>query len=131
MFGVFLVTKPAWPLACSLSGSALRSLLPPSIQKRLASKNTGQTETLQCTYSSSASYIYVAWYWQLPNRPLQYLLQSKGRGGSYNHTAPFAHLRFSSQADKSSGTPVISGLELEDSALYFCTFYPKRQRTSL
>uniref|UniRef100_A0A803YA86 Ig-like domain-containing protein n=1 Tax=Meleagris gallopavo TaxID=9103 RepID=A0A803YA86_MELGA len=81
----------------------------------------GQTETLQCTYNSSASYIYVAWYRQLPNRPLQYLLQSKGRGGSYKHTAPSARLRFSSWADESSGTLVISGLELEDSALYFCS----------
>uniref|UniRef100_A0A8C9FCN8 Ig-like domain-containing protein n=1 Tax=Pavo cristatus TaxID=9049 RepID=A0A8C9FCN8_PAVCR len=100
-----------------LLGAFLRDEI--QAKKSAVTVRAGQTETLQCTYSSSASYIYVAWYWQLPNRPLQYLLQSKGRGGSYNHTAPFAHLRFSSQADKSSGTPVISGLELEDSALYF------------
>ena len=90
-------------------------------KKSAVTVQAGWTETLQCTYSSSASYIYVAWYRQLPNRSLQYLLQSKGRGGSYNHTAPFARLRFSSQADESSGTLVISGLQLEASALYLCT----------
>ena len=71
--------------------------------------------------SSNASYIYVAWYRQRPGGPLQYLLQSKGRGGSYSHTAPFARKRFSCQADKSSGTLIITGLELGDSALYYCT----------
>ena len=81
----------------------------------------GNTGTLRCTYRSNASYIYVAWYRQHPGGPLQYLLQSKGRGGSYSHTAPFAHKRFSCQADKSSGTLIISGLELGDSALYYCT----------
>lgn len=81
----------------------------------------GNTGTLRCTYSSSASYIYIAWYRQRPGGPLQYLLQSKGRGGSYSHAAPFARKRFSCQADKSSGTLFISELELGDSALYYCT----------
>lgn len=81
----------------------------------------GNTGTLRCTYSSNASYIYVAWYQQCPSGPLQYLLQSKGRGGSYSHTAPFARKRFSCQADKSSGTLIITELELGDSALYYCT----------
>uniref|UniRef100_A0A8B9GKF5 Ig-like domain-containing protein n=1 Tax=Amazona collaria TaxID=241587 RepID=A0A8B9GKF5_9PSIT len=63
----------------------------------------------------------MAWYRQRPGGPLQYLLQSKGRGGSYSHTAPFFRKRFSCQADESSGTLFISGLELEDSALYYCT----------
>lgn len=81
----------------------------------------GQTETLQCTYSSNASYIYVAWYRQHPNGSLQYLLQSKGRGGSYIHTAPFARKRFSGKADESSGTLFIHALELKDNALYYCT----------
>uniref|UniRef100_A0A8V5GJR0 Uncharacterized protein n=1 Tax=Melopsittacus undulatus TaxID=13146 RepID=A0A8V5GJR0_MELUD len=47
-------------------------------------------------------------------------MQSKGRGGSYSHTAPFFRKRFSCRADKNSGTLFISGLELEDSALYYC-----------
>ncbi|OXB57561.1 hypothetical protein ASZ78_002591 [Callipepla squamata] len=110
-----------WLLALALgpAGAYLRDEI--QVKKSAVMVQEGQTETLQCTYSSSASYIYVAWYRQLPKRPLQYLLQSKGWGGSYNHTASFAHQRFSSQADKSSGTLVITGLELEDSALYFCT----------
>ncbi|XP_010177741.1 PREDICTED: uncharacterized protein LOC104536729 [Mesitornis unicolor] len=81
----------------------------------------GNTGTLRCTYSSNASYIYMAWYRQRPGGPLQYLLQSKGRGGSYSHKAPFARKRFSCQADKSSGMMTITGLKLEDSALYYCT----------
>nr|XP_038024838.1 T cell receptor alpha chain MC.7.G5 isoform X3 [Anas platyrhynchos] len=86
----------------------------------------GQTETLQCTYSSNASYIYVAWYRQHPNGSLQYLLQSKGRGGSYIHTAPFARKRFSGKADESSGTLFIHALELKDNALYYCTLQGPR-----
>uniref|UniRef100_A0A8V5GLF8 Ig-like domain-containing protein n=1 Tax=Melopsittacus undulatus TaxID=13146 RepID=A0A8V5GLF8_MELUD len=82
--------------------------------------SAGNTATLKCTYSSNASYVYVAWYRQRPGEPLQYLMQSKGRGGSYSHTAPFFRKRFSCRADKNSGTLFISGLELEDSALYYC-----------
>ncbi|XP_037239738.1 T cell receptor alpha chain MC.7.G5-like [Falco rusticolus] len=86
----------------------------------------GGSGTLRCTYSSNASYIYVAWYRQRPGGPLQYLLQSKGRGGSYSHTAPFARKRFSCQADKNSGTLIISELEVGDSALYYCTLQEPR-----
>ncbi|XP_017694871.1 PREDICTED: uncharacterized protein LOC108509802 [Lepidothrix coronata] len=88
----------------------------------------GITGTLQCTYSSNASYIYVAWYQQCPGGPLQYLLQCQGCGGSYSHTAPFAHRRFSCQADKSSGTLSITGLEQGDSASYYCSLEaPQRE----
>lgn len=59
----------------------------------------------------------MAWYWQYPEGPLQYLLQSKGQGSSYSHTAPFARRRFSCQAAKSLGTLIISRLELEDTKL--------------
>ena len=89
----------------------------------------GNTGTLRCTYSSNASYIYVAWYRQRPGGPLQYLLQSKGRGGSYSYTAPFARKRFSCQADKSSGTLIITGLEVGDSALYYCTLQGPQRET--
>uniref|UniRef100_A0A8C0EZC0 Ig-like domain-containing protein n=1 Tax=Bubo bubo TaxID=30461 RepID=A0A8C0EZC0_BUBBB len=80
----------------------------------------GNSGSLRCTYSSKASYVYVAWYRQRAGGALQYLLQSKGWGGSYSHTAPFARQRFSCQADKSSGTLIITGLELGDSAVYSC-----------
>uniref|UniRef100_A0A8D0FDG7 Ig-like domain-containing protein n=1 Tax=Strix occidentalis caurina TaxID=311401 RepID=A0A8D0FDG7_STROC len=80
----------------------------------------GNSGSLRCTYSSKASYLYVAWYRQRASGALQYLLQSKGRGGSYSHTAPFARQRFSCQADQSSGMLIITGLELGDSAVYYC-----------
>lgn len=89
----------------------------------------GNTGTLRCTYSSEASYIYVAWYRQRPGESLQYLLQCQGRGGSYSHTAPSALRRFSCQADRSSGTLTISGLELGDSALYYCTLEAPQRET--
>ncbi|XP_071433536.1 uncharacterized protein [Pithys albifrons albifrons] len=89
----------------------------------------GNSGTLRCTYSSSASYIYIFWYRQRSGGPLQYLLQCQGRGGSYRHTAPFVHKRFSCQADKSSGTLSITGLKLEDSALYYCSLQGPQQET--
>ncbi|XP_066192654.1 uncharacterized protein [Sylvia atricapilla] len=64
---------------------------------------------------SKASCIFVAQYQQHPGEALQYLLQCQAPGGSYSHTAPFAHRRFSCEADESSGTLTISRLELGDS----------------
>uniref|UniRef100_A0A669Q851 Ig-like domain-containing protein n=1 Tax=Phasianus colchicus TaxID=9054 RepID=A0A669Q851_PHACC len=70
----------------------------------------GQTEALQCSYNSSASYIYVAWYRQLPNRPLQYLLSPEVQG------------RSSVSRDNSQSVSYLSlrALRPHDSAHYFC-----------
>uniref|UniRef100_A0A8B9R016 Ig-like domain-containing protein n=1 Tax=Anas platyrhynchos TaxID=8839 RepID=A0A8B9R016_ANAPL len=70
----------------------------------------GQTETLQCTYSSNASYIYVAWYRQHPNGSLQYLLQSKGRGASRDNS-------------RSESSLFLQHLHVGDSARYFCAIH--------
>ncbi|XP_065555068.1 uncharacterized protein LOC136023970 [Lathamus discolor] len=112
-----------WLLALALALGSAVAFQSDEIQGTVSAVwwQAGNTATLRCTYSSNASYVYVAWYRQRPGGPLQYLLQSKGRGGSYSHTAPFYHKRFSCQADESSGTLFISGLELEDSALYYCS----------
>uniref|UniRef100_A0A8V1A373 Ig-like domain-containing protein n=1 Tax=Gallus gallus TaxID=9031 RepID=A0A8V1A373_CHICK len=71
----------------------------------------GWTETLQCTYSSSAFYICVAWYRQLPNRSLQYLLQSKDVEG---------RAMVSRDNSRSVSSLYLRALRPQDSAHYLC-----------
>uniref|UniRef100_A0A663MYT1 Ig-like domain-containing protein n=1 Tax=Athene cunicularia TaxID=194338 RepID=A0A663MYT1_ATHCN len=82
----------------------------------------GDGVTFQCSMSGDRMSSYnMFWYRQGPHHSLDWIYrEGDGRGGSYSHTAPFARQRFSGQADKSSGTLIITGLELGDSAVYYC-----------
>ncbi|XFF81941.1 hypothetical protein AB1E18_008171 [Capra hircus] len=80
------------------------------------SSQVGQSVTLNCRYETSWSYYYLVWYKQLPSGQMTYLIQqysenSNTRNGRYS-------VNFQ-KADKSISL-IISSLQLEDSAKYFC-----------
>ncbi|MXQ99421.1 hypothetical protein E5288_WYG022272 [Bos mutus] len=81
------------------------------------SSQVGQSVTLNCQYETSWRYYYLFWYKQLPSGQMTYLIQqyseySNARNGRYS-------VNFQ-KADKSISL-IISSLQLEDSAKYFCT----------
>ena len=80
------------------------------------SSQVGQSVTLNCRYETSWSYYYLVWYKQLPSGQMTYLIHqysedSNARNGRYS-------VNFQ-KADKSIRL-IISSLDLEDSAKYFC-----------
>ncbi|KAB0340328.1 hypothetical protein FD754_023228 [Muntiacus muntjak] len=83
------------------------------------SSQVGQSVRLNCQYETSWRYYYLVWYKQLPSGQMTYLIQqysedSTARNGRYS-------VNFQ-KADKSISL-IISSLELEDSAKYFCAFH--------
>ena len=80
------------------------------------SSQVGQSVTLNCRYETSWNYYNLFWYKQLPSGQMTYLIQqyseySNARNGRYS-------VNFQ-KADKSISL-IISSLQLEDSAKYFC-----------
>ncbi|KAI4540288.1 hypothetical protein MG293_009329 [Ovis ammon polii] len=80
------------------------------------SSQVGQSVTLNCRYETSWRVYYLFWYKQLPSGEMTYLIQqysgySNARDGRYS-------VNFQ-KADKSISL-IISSLQLEDSAKYFC-----------
>ncbi|KAI4582739.1 hypothetical protein MJG53_007952 [Ovis ammon polii x Ovis aries] len=80
------------------------------------SSQVGQSVTLNCRYETSWRVYYLFWYKQLPSGQMTYLIQqysgySNARDGRYS-------VNFQ-KADKSISL-IISSLQLEDSAKYFC-----------
>ncbi|KAB0339068.1 hypothetical protein FD754_024159 [Muntiacus muntjak] len=88
------------------------------------SSQVGQSVTLNCQYETSWNYYELVWYKQLPSGQMTYLIHlysesSNARSGRYS-------VNFQ-KADKSISL-IISSLQLEDSAKYFCAL---RERTVL
>ncbi|KAI4540280.1 hypothetical protein MG293_009321 [Ovis ammon polii] len=83
------------------------------------SSQVGQSVTLNCRYEISWGLYYLFWYKQLPSGQMTYLIQqysgySNARDGRYS-------VNFQ-KADKSISL-IISSLQLEDSAKYFCALH--------
>uniref|UniRef100_W5NMC2 Ig-like domain-containing protein n=1 Tax=Lepisosteus oculatus TaxID=7918 RepID=W5NMC2_LEPOC len=87
------------------------------------SGNEGDSVTLTCSYDSSSNDIYLFWYRQSSDQPLQYILRKGARSYSGTNTAEFAKRRFSSTAERYSTTLTITGLTLEDTAIYYCALW--------
>ena len=85
------------------------------------SSQVGQTVTLNCLYevSSTMDYYYIFWYKQLPRGDMTFLIHQyseygNARNGRYSVNFHKAHKYISL---------IISALQLEDSAEYFCALW--------
>ncbi|XP_016054829.1 PREDICTED: immunoglobulin omega chain-like [Miniopterus natalensis] len=101
------------------TGSLSQAVLtqPPSV-----SASPGSTARLTCTLSSgfSVGSYYIYWYQQKPGSPPRYLLYYYS--DSSKHQGDGVPSRFSGSKDASSnaGLLLISGLQPEDDADYYC-----------
>uniref|UniRef100_A0A671SSM6 Ig-like domain-containing protein n=1 Tax=Sinocyclocheilus anshuiensis TaxID=1608454 RepID=A0A671SSM6_9TELE len=77
-----------------------------------------ETVTLNCSYDTSSSYVYLYWYRKYPNEELRYLLYKAARSSS-GGGSPADH-RFKSTTSHTSTELTITSVTLSDSALYYC-----------
>ncbi|KAB0340748.1 hypothetical protein FD754_022866 [Muntiacus muntjak] len=106
-------------LAFTFSGSSVAQKVT-QVQTAISSR-VGQTVTLNCRYEVSwtTDYYYIFWYKQLPSGEMNFLISQysehlNARNGRYS-------VNFQ-KADKSISL-IISALQLEDSAKYFCALW--------
>uniref|UniRef100_A0A8C8RPL4 Ig-like domain-containing protein n=1 Tax=Pelusios castaneus TaxID=367368 RepID=A0A8C8RPL4_9SAUR len=81
-------------------------------------KSSGQSVTLECTFSTANQYYYLFWYKQQRSGSMAFLFRIDESNSKYNA----AGSRFSAEFRKSSKFfgLTIKHLEPTDSALYFC-----------
>ncbi|KAJ8367028.1 hypothetical protein AAFF_G00333860, partial [Aldrovandia affinis] len=85
------------------------------------SKQEEEQVSLECSYETSSTNVYLYWYRQYTGSAPQFILYN----GNSKHNAEFAKTRFSSTVDKSNRKTVlkISGLIPEDTAMYYCALW--------
>ena len=83
------------------------------------STQVGQSVTLNCRYETSWRYYYLFWYKQLPSGQMTYLIQQYSEHGNARNSRYSVNFQ---KADKSISL-IISSLQLEDSAKYFCALW--------
>ncbi|XP_016054132.1 PREDICTED: immunoglobulin omega chain-like [Miniopterus natalensis] len=114
----------AWtPLLLVLLSHCTGSLSQPVLtQPPSVSASPGSTARLTCTLSSgfSVGSYYIYWFQQKPGSPPRYLLWYKS--DSDKHQGAGVPSRFSGSKDPSAnaGLLLISGLQPEDDADYYC-----------
>ena len=81
------------------------------------SSQVGQSVTLNCRYETNYwSYYNLFWYKQLPNGQMTYLIEQYSEYGNARN----GHYSVNFQKADKSISLIISSLQLEDSAKYFC-----------
>ena len=80
------------------------------------SSQVGQSVTLNCRYETSWTYYYLVWYKQLPSGQMTYVIR---QGSEMTNARKERYSVNFKKADKSISL-IISTLQLEDSAKYFC-----------
>uniref|UniRef100_A0ABI0P6Y1 Ig-like domain-containing protein n=2 Tax=Bos taurus TaxID=9913 RepID=A0ABI0P6Y1_BOVIN len=86
----------------------------------VTSSQVGQSVTLNCRYETNYwSYYNLFWYKQLPNGQMTYLIEQYSEYGNARNGRYSVNFQ---KADKSISL-IISSLQLEDSAKYFCALW--------
>ncbi|XP_069026106.1 uncharacterized protein [Embiotoca jacksoni] len=86
------------------------------------SATEGDTVTLDCTFDTSATYVYLFWYKQEENDFPKYILQRQTYGG--DNAPEFNKDRFDAKLNKTSVPLKIQKLHPSDSAVYYCALQP-------
>nr|7Z3A_L Chain L, ACS101 light chain [Homo sapiens]7Z3A_N Chain N, ACS101 light chain [Homo sapiens]7Z3A_P Chain P, ACS101 light chain [Homo sapiens] len=86
-------------------------------QPASVSGSPGQSITISCTGSSIGSYDLVSWYQQYPGKaPKVIIFEVSKRPSGVSH-------RFSGSKSGNTAALTISGLQVEDEAIYHCYSY--------
>ncbi|KAK1328283.1 hypothetical protein QTO34_011856 [Cnephaeus nilssonii] len=117
----------AWtPLLLALLSHCTGSLSQPVLtQPPSLSASPGATARLTCTLSSGfnvGSY-YIFWYQQKPGSPPRYLLYYYSDSNMHQGSGVPSRFSGSKDASANAGLLLISGLQPEDEADYYCATY--------
>ncbi|KAK1328342.1 hypothetical protein QTO34_011915 [Cnephaeus nilssonii] len=114
----------AWtPLLLALLSHCTGSLSQPVLtQPPSVSASPGATARLTCTLSigSNIGGYWIAWQQQKPRSPPRYLLSFKSDSEKYQGSGVPSRFSGSKDASANAGLLLISGLQPEDEADYYC-----------
>ncbi|KAG8509431.1 T cell receptor alpha variable 23/delta variable 6 [Galemys pyrenaicus] len=85
-------------------------------------KQEGSKVTFNCRYETSWSIYDLYWYKQLPDGKINYIIH---QSSSSNYNAEKGHYSINFQKEDKSISLIISSLQLEDSAKYFCALWER------
>ncbi|KAK1328340.1 hypothetical protein QTO34_011913 [Cnephaeus nilssonii] len=114
----------AWtPLLLALLSHCTGSLSQPVLtQPPSLSASPGATARLTCTLSSgySVGSYYISWYQQKPGSRPRYLLYYDSDSNKHQGSGVPSRFSGSKDASANAGLLLISGLQPEDEAVYYC-----------
>uniref|UniRef100_A0A8C8XL56 Ig-like domain-containing protein n=1 Tax=Panthera leo TaxID=9689 RepID=A0A8C8XL56_PANLE len=111
---------------CTCSISQFVVTQPPSLSASL-----GTTARLTCTLNSERIDIYpIFWYQQKPGSPPRYLLTYVTDSNKHQDSGVPSHFSGSKDASANAGILLISGLQSEDEADYYCQSFDVGDRHS-